>query len=312
MKSLSILVFASVFFLADAGKIEFHFSRIDEFYTCTVNDLSTMEITKVRGRHEIGKTNLDVLVAKFYSFIVHFIPSGIYEQFPNLDSLEFSSDKLEEVIEDDLKPFGIKLKKLTIVAGALEVISSNIFASTPNIEDLNFSAPHLKSIENGAFKKLPNLKSLTVNFPCKNGSASNPDEVKKLIDDDLRLCYDKKIPFTPKNRNVTKIDEPEKLVASYSYLKFVLYGSIQITVLAACILVYFYKKKGNNQAQVNLVEVTVINNDIDAHLYNDTEAVADGLAETNNSLITKNYYSLFHITIPITFIQAARCSRERD
>lgn len=198
-----IIIIASVLFLTHSDKIQcyFRFSNILHGYGCVVNDLSTLEITGVRGRHANGLSNMDVSYIEASSQILHFIPEGILDHFPNINALMLNFEKLEEIIKDDLKPFGKKLTNLLISTSSIKIIPKNIFASTPNIKDLYFSAPNLKSIESGAFDNLRNLNTLEVNFSCIQGIATKPDEVKILISTLSSNC-DKKYPFKPMNRNI--------------------------------------------------------------------------------------------------------------
>lgn len=170
-------------------------------FGCVTTDMSKKVITGVRGSHKNGTTNADVLYVEATSFTLHFIPEGIHNQFPNVNALTFNFDKLKEIIEDDLKPFGEKLTYLSIKSPTSDmVIPSNIFASTPNIEFLNMTLTHLKSIASSAFEPLKNLKFLAVDFPCKQGSASGRVDVENLISS-LGSCYKKEHPFIPKDRN---------------------------------------------------------------------------------------------------------------
>lgn len=201
MSQLILILIVSALCAANAEKIECEFVvHSPRGYGCIVKDMEGYSITKVGGVHLPGKSNADVVYFEATSKTLDFIPQGIINHFPNINSMKINFENLAEITEGDLKPFGDKLNYLSISASAIEVIPSNIFASTPNINYMFFTAPHLKSIEHGAFERLENLNGLFVRFPCEDDDATKREDVDKLITVLAIRCHDKTYTFEPKSR----------------------------------------------------------------------------------------------------------------
>lgn len=212
MSNLLILLFISaIFFATNAQKINCKFSEYNTHgYGCKVENMDLNDITGVIGTHLKEHTNNDVLYFEATSKTLKFIPKGIFKQFPNVRRVKLNFEKLVEITGEDLKPFGDKLTFLSIPKSSIEVIPSNIFASTPNINYMYIAAPNLKSIENGAFEKLQKLNALFVRFPCEDDDAMSRDNVERLVMILSIRCHDKKYPFVDQPRpNVVANSSPQ-------------------------------------------------------------------------------------------------------
>lgn len=143
------------------------------------------------GAHENGKTNDDVIIFWSYGPVFNFFPQNIIKIFKNTQKILLQSANLASVTKYDLQPFGNKLTHLWIGANNIEVIVSDLFEFTPNLELVQISSLKIKYVGSGAFDNLKKLTILNAGAnPCHSGYASDRASVVALIANFESKCQD--------------------------------------------------------------------------------------------------------------------------
>jgi Leucine rich repeat len=167
------------------------------FYKCAPHNLQITDedthVVTASGDHFGGKTNNDVTKFDASWSTMNFIPDGIGQLLPNIESLELTSCKLFVLTQDDLKQFP-KLKYLNIYNNKVEYLENNLFSLNPNIEWLRLWQNELKHIEMNAFVGLHNLKYLDMDKnDCISQVADSSDKVWAVANQAITACHDESV-----------------------------------------------------------------------------------------------------------------------
>lgn len=178
-------------------------------YKCEVQNsvLITSEgdrtISEVRGQHLRGKTNDDVKYFISYSKQIDFFPRGLTKFFKNIEIVEIRSSKLKEIIKEDLKEFGDKLKELMLYPCEIEVIQSDLFEFNRNLARFDINHNKIRHIGDKTFDGLEKLKTIFLSpnpcFPSESSNKHNDSsKVLQIIRDDVSKCKDPN--YVPRTR----------------------------------------------------------------------------------------------------------------
>lgn len=154
----------------------------NEVYTCTgtATHSEKYEVTKIRGKHEGGKSNANVeALINFYQPITA-IPRNIAEFFPNLKGLNFDGCKISSISAEDLQPFP-ELISFSIYYNKIVSIDSDLFKNTPKLVYIGFDGNQLQHIGNNSIASLTMLQE--ANFrgnSCIDMKATSPEVLEEL------------------------------------------------------------------------------------------------------------------------------------
>lgn len=187
-------------------------------YGCEAKSIKSpkkQEIKYFCGNHQDGMEDSDVKYFMATNEGVVSFPEGIAEKFPNIETLSLNFPNLENVCNENVGPFGDKLKNLMILKSKVKFIHQNLFESTPNIVYLYLESDSIENIHKDAFKPLSNLRNFFTKFnsgKCSvNEDAINRNDAEKLVDQLAILCYDPKvkIPEHCKSTSIENIEEKD-------------------------------------------------------------------------------------------------------
>lgn len=146
------------------------FWQIGKLYACVgtisggaISDHQDNSCTK---NHQPGKTNEDVRGIKITSSSTSFIPAGVGNVFRNVEAIASDNAGFSQITQKDIAQFP-NLKMLHFSTQKISVLSSDLFASNPQIQHISFAHNPLSYIDPGTFKFLSNLESLSLtNATC--------------------------------------------------------------------------------------------------------------------------------------------------
>lgn len=119
-------------------------------------------IQYVNGDHLDNKTNADVDGVGFTTFNIDYLPRNLEKIFPNINIITAVWVGLQELTNDDIKPFGEKLKYLWLNGNKIKAIESDTFADNPNLEVIVLQHNEIEKIERGAFDNLTQITALNL------------------------------------------------------------------------------------------------------------------------------------------------------
>lgn len=168
-------------------------------YQCRVtffeNDpQKAQDIKVVTGFHLQGFSNLNVTKISFDGIKINYFPKGIEKIFPNLNTIGISSAELLKITQDDLKPFGRKLKNLYLWNNTLTELKSETFAYNTNLRLLVLQYNQIKVVEQGALSRLKKLRTLNFghNLCDSVGVYNNKDQVRHAVKEIEHFCRRRK------------------------------------------------------------------------------------------------------------------------
>jgi hypothetical protein len=172
-------------------------------YSCEVqnNPVTTSkdsrDITGIRGNHQSGKTDNDVIHFTIYGKTANFFPRGITKYFKNINYVSINNANLKKITKEDLKEFGDNLKKLYLSYHQIEVIEADLFIYNKNLQEIYITDNKIKHIETGAFDHLKNLEDLHLfDNPCTSSviaTALSRSVVIKVIQNVEKSCKDQNL-----------------------------------------------------------------------------------------------------------------------
>ena len=155
------------------------FSGSAQAYGCHVTALRNIGehlVTAVKGDHEEGRSNDDVIMFSLVAITINRVPSGLGELFPNLKILRFYQTYLQTLTADDMRQFP-NLEILNFPLNRIKVLAGDVFKESPNLREISFQPTPLQNISQFLLDGLNNLKfaaftncncvSFTVNFPSQ-------------------------------------------------------------------------------------------------------------------------------------------------
>jgi Leucine-rich repeat (LRR) protein len=135
-------------------------------YKCTAVGLDVqkpkIKITELSGDHLAGKSNKDVNELIVRDQTVLFMPEGVDELFPRLQSITIDNSKLSKISKADFSSIPA-LKELMIRKNVIESIDPDSFDNNLQLEKIDLGENQLKVIPEKLFAKLPSIKTLMLN-----------------------------------------------------------------------------------------------------------------------------------------------------
>jgi hypothetical protein len=173
------------FIMAEWGVIP-----IGSAYNCWSKSENTGILTiieEVRGTHQTGKSNVDVLNFR-EDGVLQYIPTNLVDYFPNLKGMLFYEQKLLRLIASDLKPFP-NLVGFYSRGGLFTSIEGDLFQHTKKIQRIDIQVGKLQNVGENI---LSGLNELTVAWfvahPCIYYQAATPEQIQELKQKLLVLC----------------------------------------------------------------------------------------------------------------------------
>lgn len=170
----------------------------------TITSRNDRTIDSIIGEHLEGKTNEDVKFFRNYGHVMNYFPLQLTKYFKNVEAVQINFANLKRITATDLEQFGDNLKIFWIGNNIVEVVESDLFRYTPNVESIGFSPQKIKHVEKGALSGLTNLHSLWFSQnPCGRGVNVENDrlEILNLVYTIETTCQDTTLLFK------TQIDE---------------------------------------------------------------------------------------------------------
>lgn len=202
---------------------EDRFPSIKNLYTCNAKVLKDPEnsqnnvIASVIGEHLKGKNNCDVqsFIVRDQSYVTS-VPRGIHKFFPNLIAIHFHQTGLEGIESEDF--YGLpKIKSFDFLTNKIVFIGDNVFKyqNQQNIIGLSLNENPIKSIGNGAFTNLTNLKLLHFYLtPCMNGGTEHSENKAQTAVRILKEAAEKCPPSKSKINQTKTVKRTEKYLTS--------------------------------------------------------------------------------------------------
>ncbi|KAL7013077.1 hypothetical protein ACKWTF_015179 [Chironomus riparius] len=139
------------------------FTNILNTYYCKTSidpniiTIDSAQITSMSGTHSNSKTSDDVEVFWASSIEVKYFPRDLKRKFKNLKGIIIYSCQLEEIHQEDLKPFN-NLVSLRLQSNLIEIIEEGLFDYNSQLELVEFNEPKLIHIHANVFDHLSQLK----------------------------------------------------------------------------------------------------------------------------------------------------------
>lgn len=135
------------------------------FYGCQVisiniTSLFDSTITSINGTHLANHTDANVTCFSVQELSVNYFPHGLADYFPNLSEIVIDSAGLIQIIKEDLREFGNKLKTVKLNSNQLTRIDHDLFKFNPNIERIFLDRNRILKVGYGVFDHLEDLHSL--------------------------------------------------------------------------------------------------------------------------------------------------------
>lgn len=148
-------------------------------------------VVNVEGKHSPGKSDDDVKYLNITSPTLELFPRRIQKKFKNIQKLYIDCEKINQLSQEDLKPFGDNLKFLSLPKSSLVFIHENLFEANTEITYLYIKSAKIENVHHKAFDPLSNkLKTFGVNFPCIGDEfEQNNEDAKELIEKLKTACF---------------------------------------------------------------------------------------------------------------------------
>lgn len=108
-------------------------------------------------------------------------PNNLEKFFPKLKTIKIDFPQLRKICGEDLKVFGESVRKIVLQNSAIECITDDLFASTPNIVFIFLKSSKDVTVGKDAFTPLNKLTRLVVDFDCPQKRNIRKRVSKKLI-----------------------------------------------------------------------------------------------------------------------------------
>lgn len=187
----SCMLFASDGIILDCTYSVINFWKINNLYSCSarilfIGDLRT--VSDVTQNHLAPKTNSDVTGVAIRAQDIRLLPRNLNEFYPNLESYDFLSSKIQEISREDLKGFP-KLKQLHLNDNQITSISPNTFDDNPLLIAVSFINNPILYVAHNVFDNLLNLYELRFDGArCLNQKALTRPAVVAMLFPVLIYC----------------------------------------------------------------------------------------------------------------------------
>lgn len=141
--------------------VDMEFSDWGNKYTCKAINLNIQQsdiiIESANGRHQHGKSDIDVKQVVIINQNTEYFPHGLGTIFPRLRSINIESSDLKSIKREDFK--GLEnLEELSLFKNLIEVIPDNTFDDLKLLEVLWLDRNYLKFIDPNVFTLMLKLR----------------------------------------------------------------------------------------------------------------------------------------------------------
>lgn len=188
----------------------FYGPNTEDHYCCsagssfTITSKDDRSITEVIGTHLPGKTANDVEMFKVLYSTVKYFPLGIEKFFPKVKIVTLNNTKLEEISQEDVRPFGAELISLWLWDNNLKSIDGNLFEFNPNLQKIDLDKNQINYVGHFALSRLKKLNEIYFQFnDCHSEKVVN-DSNAALI---LAKTIESKCNISQSSKILRKIEE---------------------------------------------------------------------------------------------------------
>lgn len=91
---------------------------------------------------------------------VHYMPYGLMANYPELKALQFHTQPLKLLTEEDMQQFGSYIEYFQVYKGQIFFLTKNVFRHNTNLKYINFEENPISIIEAGFFENLAKIQTL--------------------------------------------------------------------------------------------------------------------------------------------------------
>jgi hypothetical protein len=164
-------------------------------------------VTTVYGRHH-NSSMTHASVTGFFSGsrIIHYIPRGLNDTFPNLTSLFIYEGRIKKLAQEDLQAYS-KLRHLSLAFNDIKVLEEDLFKFNNDLEYVTFWKNKIFEVHPTVFDQLSKLTWLDVdNNQCTSGCGTNRTAVLIVIKKIKENC----LPYIKDEEELQNIGEREE------------------------------------------------------------------------------------------------------
>lgn len=148
------------------------------------DDRTITEVTGIEDKKRINTLKIDGKNVKYF-------PKNLREHFENIQAIQITNSSLQEIKEEDLKPFGENLEYLDLRGNEIKKLDKNLFKHNKNLNSLFLDQNEIEIIEKKTLTA--NLKKLesfdfTMNKCFSGESYHSSEKTQKLLENVEKSC----------------------------------------------------------------------------------------------------------------------------
>lgn len=172
--------------------VDIEFSDWGNKYTCKEKNLNIQQsnaiIRSAIGRHQNGKSDVDVKRVDISDQKTVYFPHGLGSIFPQLKSIVFQASELKYIKREDFKGLE-RLKDLSLFKNVIEVVPEHTFDDLYLLEVLWMDQNKLKIINPNIFARMPKLRRADFEGnECVNMNAATESLIEVLQNNIYENC----------------------------------------------------------------------------------------------------------------------------
>lgn len=140
------------------------FWRVPSIYTCTGRIVFSGDPrfnTEVSQNHLEGRSDSDVAGVRIRDQAVGFVPLGINNFFPNLESFDMMRSDVAEVSSEALRGLS-RLRQFSLFVNRVQIIDEALFRDNPHVIGISFGNNIVRHVAHKVFDHLSHLDSLGI------------------------------------------------------------------------------------------------------------------------------------------------------
>ncbi|CAO1421778.1 unnamed protein product [Diamesa serratosioi] len=144
----------------------------------------------ISGNHMSGKSDKDVLVLNIRGCSLKFFPNSVFETFINLETLDASTNKIENITSNSFAN-AYNVKKMVLSNNSIAKLPASVFINCAKLEELSLEQNIISDIDEDAFNGLLTLGRLNlinnqINAIAKNVFTKLP--LLKTLELEMNIC----------------------------------------------------------------------------------------------------------------------------
>ena len=137
-------------------------------YSCVVLGASIINENadvSFAGTHTNNRNNSDVVLTRFQSSTVNFVPNSIFSTFPNVEILDLEFCRVAAITQETFVGAD-NLRAIYFFFNDIQELPANVFSHAPNLYHVDLFLNRITDIHPEAFNGLENLAilDLTLNY----------------------------------------------------------------------------------------------------------------------------------------------------